>query len=100
MGKTKDRTGTRRRAIAVALLGTTIGVGGAFVVAPGQAAPAPVTCRATASDLMQAAEAARRLEAQRPDLFQQSPRRADHDDLRLAAEWTRRLAILRPQEGC
>ena len=38
------------------------------------------------------------LEAQRPDLFEQSPRRADYADLRLAAEWARRMSALRPDD--
>jgi hypothetical protein len=36
------------------------------------------------------------LQAQRPELFEQSPRPADYDDLRLAAEWSYRLSYLDP----
>ena len=61
--------------------------------------PAP-SCGPTESDLLRAAQAARRLEAQRPDLFAQTDRPASYDDLRLAAEWARRLSYLHPIDGC
>ena len=53
-------------------------------------------CRASAADLQHAAEAARVLQAQRPELFEQSPRPASYRDLRLAAEWSYRLSYLDP----
>lgn len=91
------RPGTARRVVAIAVAGATLGVTGAFAVAVAQDdSTSPETCSATAADLRLAADAARRLEAQRPDIFEQSPRPADHDDLRLAAEWTDRLAELDP----
>ena len=61
-----------------------------------QDAPSATTCRASAADLQRAAESARVLQTQRPELFEQSPRPADYDDLRLAAEWARRLDSLDP----
>jgi hypothetical protein len=91
---------TLRRAVAVAIAGATIGVTGAAAIAA-TTAPAPVdACRATESDLLRAAYAARQLEAERPEVFEMSPRPADYDDLRLAAEWARRLDSLDPQESC
>jgi hypothetical protein len=42
---------------------------------------------ASAADLMRAADGARVLEAQRPDVFAQTPRPADATDLRIAAAW-------------
>jgi hypothetical protein len=58
------------------------------------------TCRPTEADLLRAAYAARQLEAEHPELFEQSPRPAGYDDLRLAAEWARRLEVLSPQDQC
>jgi hypothetical protein len=83
------------RIAAIAVAGATLGVSGTFAVTSAQDAPASSTaCRASAADLQRAAEAARMLQAQRPELFEQSPRPADYDDLRLAAEWSYRLSYL------
>lgn len=90
------RSGTVRRVVAIALAATTLGVTGAVAVALAQDDSARETCSATATDLRVAADAVRRLEVQRPDIFRQSPRPADHDDLRLAAEWADRMAELDP----
>ena len=43
------------------------------------------------ADLLRSADAARRLEIAEPELFERSPRPADYDDLRLAAEWASRM---------
>jgi hypothetical protein len=83
-----------RRVVTIAVAGATLGVCGAFAVA--QDDQNPIACAPTAADLRRAADAARLLEAQRPDLFEQSPRRADYDDLRLAAEWSSRMSVLDP----
>ncbi|MFL6203824.1 MAG: hypothetical protein ACJ739_00590 [Acidimicrobiales bacterium] len=88
-----------RRLVAVAV-GATLGITGAFTVASAQDDATPRACRASQADLLRAADAARVLEQQRPDLFAQSPRPADYDDLRLAAEWARRLAVLDPDGSC
>jgi hypothetical protein len=87
------------RIAAIAVVGATLGVTGAFAVTSAQDAPASPTtaCRASAADLQRAAEAARMLQSQRPELFEQSPRPADYDDLRLAAEWAYRLDHLDPE---
>jgi hypothetical protein len=100
MNEPKYRVSTVRRALAVAVAGATFGVGGAFAVATAQEDTTPRSCGPTASDLMRAAEAARQLEIERPDLFGDGQQIADYDDLRLAAEWARRLSILRPIDGC
>jgi hypothetical protein len=84
------------RLAAIAVAGATLGVTGTFAVTSAQDAPASSTCRASAADLQRAADAARMLQAQRPELFEQSPRPADYDDLRLAAEWAYRLDHLDP----
>ena len=89
--------------IAVAVAGASLGVGGAFAAAAAQEDAQPRACRPTVVDLMRAADAARMLEAQRPELFERSPRPADYDDLRLAAEWAHRMSVLDPSEqpdGC
>jgi hypothetical protein len=99
MSEAKDRRMKVRQALAVAVAGMTLGVTGAFAVASAQDDPAP-RCGPTESDLLRAAQAARRLEAQRPDLFAQTDRPASYDDLRLAAEWARRLSYLHPIDGC
>ena len=57
-------------------------------------APAVVPQRATDADLRLAAEWARRMEILAPELYRMSPRPASYTDLRLAAEWARRLEIL------
>ena len=86
-----------RRLVAVAA-GATLGITGAVAVASSQDGPGATTCPPTEADLLRAADAARILEAQRPDLFEQTPR-ADYDDLRLAAEWARRLTALDPSRA-
>lgn len=94
---TDDRSKTRtltRRLVAVAA-GAALGISGAVAVASSADSPRIVSCPATEADLLRAADAALILEAQRPDLFTGTPR-ADYDDLRLAAEWARRLAALDP----
>jgi hypothetical protein len=83
-----------RRLLAVAA-GAAIGISGAIAVASSEDSPRVVSCPASEADLLRAADAARILEAQRPDLFDGTPR-ADYHDLRLAAEWARRLAALDP----
>jgi len=80
-----------RQTLAVIAAGVVLGVGGASALAAERRPePAPAACAVTENDLLRAAHAARRLEAERPDLFERSPRPADYDDLRLAAEWARR----------
>ena len=100
MSEAKDRPRNIRRAVAVAVAGVTFGVTGAFAMAAGSDDPAPIDCGSTEHDLLRAAYEARKLEALRPDLFGPASNRSDYDDLRLAAEWARRLAILRPVDGC
>jgi hypothetical protein len=56
--------------------------------------PAVVPQRATEADLRLAAEWARRMEILAPELDPTSPRSASYTDLRLAAEWARRLESL------
>jgi hypothetical protein len=56
--------------------------------------PAVASERATEADLRLAAEWARRMEFLAPELSRVSPRPASHTDLQLAAEWARRLEIL------
>jgi hypothetical protein len=99
MRRTTNRPSHIRRALVVAVAGATLGVTGAFAVAEGNDDPS-IRCGPTAGDLMRAADAARRLEAERPDLFAGNPRPADYEDLRLAADWARRSSSLRPIEGC
>lgn len=96
---TQDQPTTisRRRRMLVVAAAAAIGVTGAFAAATAQDDPPPAfSCRATEADLLRAADAARTLEAQRPDLFVGANRRAGYDDLRLAAEWARRMAVLDP----
>ena len=100
MQQDQDRSRRIRRAVAVGVVGATLGVTGAFAVAAEQAAPVPRTCAPSEADLLRAATAARQLEAQRPELFGPSSPRAHYEDLRLAAEWARRMSILRPEEPC
>jgi hypothetical protein len=57
-------------------------------------APAVVPQRATEADLRLAAEWARRMEILAPELYRMSPRPASYTDLRLAAEWALLLEIL------
>jgi hypothetical protein len=90
---------TFRRVLAVAVAGATLGLTGAGAIAAKDEPAAVQACRANEADLLRAADAARQLEAQRPDLFEQSPR-ARFEDLRLAAEWARRLEALAPDLMC
>jgi hypothetical protein len=92
------RSNRIRRIAAVAVAGATLGVAGTFAVTSAQDAPtSSSSCRASAADLRHAAEAARVLQAQRPELFEQTPRPAGYADLRLAAEWSYRLSYLDPE---
>jgi hypothetical protein len=100
MSEPMDRSKKIRQRLVATVAGLTLGVTGAFAVASAQDGPAPVSCRPTETDLLRAAAAAERLEVERPELFAESPRPADHDDLRLAAEWARRLAYLDPDGRC
>jgi hypothetical protein len=87
----------RTRLAAAAIAGIAFGIGGALAAV--SAAPDDHTvkaCPASEADLLRAADAGRRLEAIDPTAFDVSPRPADHHDLRLAAEWARRVAILAP----
>ena len=88
----------RRRLVAI-LAGAAIGVSGAVAVASAQSDETIFACPPSEADLLRAAGAARVLEAQRPDLFAASPRPASYDDLRLAAEWARRLDALDPERA-
>ena len=94
-----------RRVVAVVAAATALGVSGAFAVSATAEDddPEPVACAPTSADLQRAADAARVLEVQRPDLFDQSPRPAGYGDLRLAAEWSDRMSELDPDaapSGC
>ena len=84
------------RIAAIAVAGATLGVTGTFAVTSAQDAPSSSACRATEADLLRAADAARMLQAQRPELFEQSGHPATYDDLRLAAEWAYRLSYVDP----
>ena len=89
------QTGRIRRVTLIVIAAASLGVTTAFAVAAAQdndtQEPAPVVaCAANEQDLLQAANAARVLEAQRPDLYENSPQPATEDDLRLAAEWASR----------
>jgi hypothetical protein len=97
---TPSRPRTLRRALAVAVAGATLGVTGAAAVAATSEQAPVAACRPSEADLLRAAYAARQLEAENPERFEVSPRPAGYDDLRLAAEWARRLDLLSPQEGC
>ena len=90
---------TMRRALAVAIAGATFGLAGAGAIASTDEPTAVTPCRANEADLLRAAYAARQLEWQRPDLFENSPR-SRFEDLRLAAEWARRLEALAPSLVC
>ena len=95
----QSRTISRiRRAVAVAVAGATLGVTGAAALAATDGGAG--NCRPTESDLMRAAISARRLRADRPELFTAEPKPASYEDLRLAAEWARRLELLAPEPGC
>ena len=100
MERDQDRSRRIRRAVAIGIVGATVGVTGAFAVAAEQVAPVPRTCAPAEADLLRAAYAARQLEAQHPELFGPSEPRAHYEDLRLAAEWARRMSFLRPTEPC
>jgi hypothetical protein len=81
-----------RRTLAVVVAGAVLGVGGASALATEDRPATPSTaCAVTENDLLRAADAAGRLESAHPELFERSPRPADYDDLRLAAEWARRM---------
>lgn len=88
----------RRRLIAIAA-GSVLGLTSAIAVSSAQTDAPTTACPANEADLLRAADAAQRLEVQRPDLFAQSPRPASYDDLRLAAEWASRLAVLGPSRA-
>jgi hypothetical protein len=64
---------TMRRALAVAIAGATFGLAGAGAIASTDEPAAVTPCRANEADLVRAAYAARQLEWQRPDLFENSP---------------------------
>lgn len=100
MSEPMGRSTKIRQMLAATVAGLTLGVTGAFAVAAAQEDSAPASCRPTETDLLRAAAAAQRLELEHPELFAESPRPADHDDLRLAAEWARRMASLDPVAGC
>ena len=103
----------RSRLLIAVTAGAAMGITGAFAVAS-ERDDAPVTsgastvasapddasadvCPPTEADLLRAADAARILEAQRPDIFAQGDHPATYDDLRLAAEWARRLEVFDPR---
>ena len=92
----RPRTLSRARRLVAVAAGASLGFTGAFAMAGAQDDASTGSCRPTEADLLRAADAARHLEAQRPDLFAQSPHPAGYDDLRLAAEWARRLETLDP----
>jgi hypothetical protein len=93
-----QRPGRIRKALAVAVAGATLGVGGAFGAAAATDESRSGGCRPTATDLRRAAASAQALEAQRPDVYARSPRPADYRDLRLAAEWAHRMSVLDPDD--
>ena len=99
MSEANGRPSQVRRALTVVVAGLAFGVTGAFAVASAQDEAPVRACAPTESDLLRAALAARQLEGEHPELFAVSPRPADYDDLRLAAEWAARMEHLRP-EGC
>jgi hypothetical protein len=91
---------TLRRAIAIAIAGASLGVTGAAVVSASDDEPAAIeACRSNEADLLRAAYEARKLEALRPELFEDGLR-SRYEDLRLAAEWARRLEAQRPELVC
>ena len=90
---------TLRRALAVAVAAATLGVSGAAALAAVDEPAAVESCRPNEMDLLRAADAARKLEAQRPELFDDGTR-SRYSDLRLAAEWARRLEVLTPELMC
>lgn len=90
---------TMRRALAVAMAVATVSLAGAGAIASVDEPVAVPPCRANEGDLLRAAGAARELEAQRPELFADGSR-AGFEDLRLAAEWARRVDALAPGLMC
>jgi len=90
---------TVRRALAVAVAGAIFGLTGAGALAARDEPDAVEACRPNEADLLLAAHWARRLEVERPELFEDGLR-ARYEDLRLAAEWSRRLEMLRPELMC
>lgn len=90
---------TMRRALAVAMAGVIFGLAGAGAIASTDEPAVVPPCRANEADLLRAAGATRQLEAKRPELFEDSSH-ARFEDLRLAAEWARRLEALTPGLEC
>jgi len=90
---------TMRRALAAAMAVATFGLAGVGGTGSTDDPGAAPSCRANETDLLRAAGAARQLEAERAELFEGSPR-ARFEDLRLAAEWARRLEALTPDLMC
>ena len=86
---------TLRRALAVVVAVATFSLAGTGAIASTDEPAAVPPCRADEADLLRAAGAARQLEATRPDLFEDSSH-ARFEDLRLAAEWARRLEAHAP----
>ena len=85
-----------RRAVATAAVSAVAltAFGVAWQIRANDDAPVVVPKRATDADLRLAAEWARRMEIPAAELSRLSPRPASYTDLRLAAEWARRLEIL------
>ena len=85
-----------RRAVATAAVSAVAltAFGVTWQIRADDDAPAVVPQRATEADLRLAAEWARRMEILAPELYRMSPRPASYADLRLAAEWARRLEVL------
>ena len=87
-----------RRALAVAMA-CTFALAGAGAIASTEERAAVSPCRANEADLLRSAGAARQLDAQRLEHSEGSSR-ARFEDLRLAAEWARRLEALAPGLVC
>jgi hypothetical protein len=87
-----------RRAVATAAVSAVglTAVGVTWQIRADDDAPAVVPQRATEADLRLAAEWARRMEILAPELYRMSPRPASYTDLQLAADWARRLEIRSP----
>jgi hypothetical protein len=92
----------RRRVVPIALVSIVVG-GVAFAttlqIRADDDPPPIVPQRATEADLRLAAEWARRMEALAPQGPEVSPRRATEQDLLLAAEWARRLAVMEAKDS-
>ena len=96
-GSPRSRRSRRvRRAVATAAVSAVAltAFGVTWQIRADDAASAVVAQRATDADLRLAAEWARRMEIPAPELYRITPRPASSTDLRLAAEWARRLEIL------